>query len=233
PQRLVFRFALTIAEPRSSFPNHLSQRGSHGSGGGPPCCKFSTCERLRMLNSRSCSELEKSVQVAAVAGRGRRGACCSLTLALLVPMLLALGGCASGYNGLPPNIGFPTAAGFRVVSTTLSPAVAGRTYSFYVLLNGGTAPINCSSGVSGLPANLSATYVTVPTGPVAGTGACLISGTVAATAVAGSPYALTFNLQDTSAAEVVRGGALVSWRYGANGPTGAAPNMAPVATTTL
>jgi len=167
-------------------------------------------------------------------------------------MLLALGGCASGYNGLPPNIGFPTAAGFRVVSTTLSPAVAGRTYSFYVLLNGGTAPINCSSGVSGLPANLSATYVTVPTGPVAGTGACLISGTVAATAVAGSPYALTFNLQDTSAPPLTTSAALsltvrpefdfnaavfpvgVQGRtYGANGPTGAAPNMAPVATTTL
>ena len=156
-----------------------------------------------MLNSKLCAGSENSVRVAADAGGGRRGAGRALALAVLLPALLALGGCASGYNGLPNNVGFPSAAGFRVVSATLSDGVAGRTYSFYVLLHGGTAPFNCATGITGMPTGLSATSTTVPSGAQAGTAACLIMGPVAANAAAGSPYTLSFNLRDSSSPALV------------------------------
>jgi hypothetical protein len=113
-------------------------------------------------------------------------------IVVLLGALMSMSGCASGSQGLPSNFNFPPSAGFRIVSAALPDGVAGRSYTYYVRLSGGTAPFNCSAN---LPANLSiANGPTVPSGPLAGTNACVITGTPTAAGLT----MVTFTARDSS-----------------------------------
>ena len=113
-------------------------------------------------------------------------------VSLLLGAVLSLSGCASGSSGLPKNFPFPPNAGFRITSAALSDGVVGRSYTFYVLLSGGTPPFTCNAN---LPAGLTMMSApTVPSGALAGTNACVITGTPTGTGL--TP--VTINASDGS-----------------------------------
>ena len=204
-----------------------------------------------MLFSRSHAEAAELPRSAATPHTKilRMGKVCAA--GLLIAALGVLSACTSGSSGLPPGLQIPSTGSLTLITTSLPDAVAGRTYTVYVVFSGGTAPYGCSA--SGLPASLmiGATSTTVPAGATnnLGAAACLISGTPAAAGAnsvsltitdSGSPQqhlnltGVALNVRPELAFTAANFPMGVGGRtYGAGGPSAAAPNMAPVATTNL
>ena len=114
----------------------------------------------------------------------------------VLALLIGLSACSTSYHGLPPGLPIPGTPGIVPLSNNPAApfAVAGRTFSYGVAFNGGTAPFGCTA------VNLPAGFSISPSAtllPSVGDEYCTITANLPANAATGT-FQVTVTLTDSS-----------------------------------